>query len=212
MKIACADIDAQAALTEPHEPEGVARDTVDVPRREEARQLRRLRARAAARRVGRAPSALVEDLVALSPTVPTTARAEWARVGDTDAVRLVGWSDRELATLRALDAGRARRAPAAASEQRHPVTRRVPVGGRDARHLDARGRRDHVRASVPLPRGTLVRRAGARLAARPLRARRASGPHHRAGGGDDRGGGDPPDRRPRYRGTCSGATWSSPRR
>ncbi len=31
MKIACADIDAQGALTEPHEPEGVARDTVDVP-------------------------------------------------------------------------------------------------------------------------------------------------------------------------------------
>ncbi len=34
--------------------------------------------------------------------MPTTARAEWARVGDVDAVRLVGWSDRELATLRTI--------------------------------------------------------------------------------------------------------------
>ena len=31
MKIACADIDAQDALTEPHQPDGVARETVDVP-------------------------------------------------------------------------------------------------------------------------------------------------------------------------------------
>ena len=53
MKIACSDIDTQEALTEPQEPRGVPRDELDVPGREEARQLqRRLRARAATRRVG----------------------------------------------------------------------------------------------------------------------------------------------------------------
>ncbi len=87
MKVACADIDTQDPLTEPHEPQGVARDEIDGA--EKVRRLARLNDEyvlALQRARGRRSSPpFAEDRLAV-----VAVRLDWSHHEGDDCLRLTG--------------------------------------------------------------------------------------------------------------------------